>query len=472
MRELWMLSCLLLLLATTARAQLDVDALNTAYKAFDAGRRDGKGYSESPDSGSLGWGEGGIIASYAKMWEVTGDKYWLGKIRDHFRAIMATATDPDGDGFLSWQTSTYSGAVAYAERLHNISDARIEPATQKNTNGKEAAKCSGHTYVIEFRDVATAFNIVDLDTGEGIAYLVPFEAGKPFAQIEPFALSIAGEPKQGDRFLVRTYAPEGLEYTVHQGMFIYPVALFIEAVKKDPALQAEFGPDAETFLQFINKHVFEKNEQDWLDMGETDGAYRFQPRITDRFPNRIMPHNQYGALARAWLVLKDVQGAHPLMGQRAEQMVRYFHSFLIHDEEKDAYNWSYWDWIEYGEPGRAFWEDTSHGTIDISLAVEAARRGVIFTDTDMQRLANTWLKVMWNQDTTAPMMASGVDGREPYKFSPLIGDWTELSQWDRQVYDLALQVYMGHDEQNRTSWAPVMLLCAKRAGVQFVPANP
>ncbi len=245
-------------------------------------------------------------------------------------------------------------------------------------------------------------------------------------------------------------------------MFIYPVALFIEAVKSTPELQAQFGADADEFLAFINRHVFEKNERDWLDLGELGGAYRFEPKITDRFPNRVMPHNQYGALARAWLVLADVEGAHPLIAQRAEQMVRLFRNYLVLDEEHDAWAWRYWDWIAFGEPGSSSWEDTSHGHIDVSLAIEAARRGVVFTDEDMARMANTWLAVMWNGDTQAPLMAARVADSEDFKHSPVMRDWSALSQWDRRAYELALTAYQAAGTPAAS--APVMLLSAKRAG--------
>ncbi len=467
MRELCIIVVIFVVMTGTARAQLDVAKLAEAHKAFDMARNEGKGNSDSANSGSLGWGEGGIINAYAQLWEATEDTYWLEKISDHFHRIMANASDPDGDGYLSWQTPGYSCAVAWAERLHNVSAAEIAPAYQKNMSGKAAAKCTGHVYMIEFQEGADKFRIRDCDTCEVVADGVDYQGKATITQIEPFKLTISGEAHQGDRFLVRTAGPEGIEYTVHQGMFVYPVAKFIEAVKTRPELQEQFGADADEFLTFINKHLFEKNERDWLDMGELGGGYRFEPKVTDRFPNRIMPHNQYGALARAWLVLKDVAGAHPLMAQRAEQMARYFHSYLELDEENDAYRWHYWDWTEYGEPGNSGWEDTSHGHIDVSLAVEAARRDVVFTDEDMVRIANTWLKVMWNQDEENPKMAAGVDGREPYKFSSLLVSWSELSQWDKQVYDLALKAFLAKDEEQQARWAGAMLLCAKRAGVEL-----
>ncbi len=200
-------------------------------------------------------------------------------------------------------------------------------------------------------------------------------------------------------------------------------------------------------------------------MDELGGGYRFQPTITDRYPNRIMPHNQFAALARAWLVLKDLDNAHPLMARRAEQMVRYLHSHLELDKENNAYRWHYWDWIEYGQPGNSGYEDTSHAALSMSLAVEAARRGIIFTHEDMVRIANTWLKVMWNRNEEKPMMAAAVDGQEPHKFSALMARWSELSEWDRKVHDLALKAFLSQTPEQQARSAPMMLLSAKRVRI-------
>ena len=465
-RGLYTLAVMVITNAGGALAQIDVAKLAEAYKTYDLARNEGKGYSESADSGTLGWNEGAVIQSYADMWEATEDAYWLAKIGEHFQRIMAGASDPDGDGFLSWNTKTYSSAVAHAERLHNVSTAGIEPAEQKNMDGQAAAKCTGHAYVLEFHAGPERFRILDWNTRKVVAADVAYKDGAAITQILPFRFKISGRPHQGDRFMVRTIAPEPIEYAVHQGMFVYPAALFIEAVKTRPGLRERFGAQAEKFLAFINKHVFEKNEQDWLDMGELGGGYRFQPKLTDRYPNRIMPHNQFGALARAWLVLKDLEGAHPLMARRAEQMVRYFRSHLELDKENNAYRWHYWDWIEYGQPGHSGYEDTSHASLSTSLAVVAARRGVIFTGEDMTRIANTWLKRMWNRDEEKPLMAAAVDGRKPHEFSPLMARWSELSQWDRKVYDLALKTFLSQSPEQQARSAPEMLLCAKRAGIK------
>ncbi len=454
----------MIFMAMPIAAQLDVAAINEAYKAYDMTRNEGLGQSLSPDSGTLGWGEGSIIQSYAQMWETTGDTYWLSKIAEHFRNIMSTATDPDGDGFLSWQTATYSCNIAHVVPMHNVSAAKIEPEDIRQNATRDVPNASGHSYLIEFQTDAAHYQVRDVDTQEIIAADVAYTDGMTVDQIVPFTFKITGATHQGDRFMVRTMPPEPTEFTVHQGMFAYPVALFIEAVRLNPALHEQFGADADEFMAFINHNLFEKNEQDWLEMGDLGGAYRFQPLETDRFGNRIMPHNQFGALARAWVILGNLEGAHPLMADRAEKMVRYLHSFMELDEDTNAYRWHYWDWIEDGEPGASGWEDTSHAGLTMSLAIVAARRGLIFTTEDMERIANTWIKVMWNGDEADPKMAAAVDGKEPYKFSPLSNNWSELSEWDAQVYDLALAAYNTMSPNSQTVSGPAMLLSAQRCG--------
>jgi hypothetical protein len=98
----------------------------------------------------------------------------------------------------------------------------------------------------------------------------------------------------------------------------------------------------------------------------------------------------------------------------------------------------------------------------VSLAVEAARRGVVFTDEDMRRMANTWLVVMWNGDTEKPLMAARVADSTDYKHSPATRDWCALSQWDRRAYELALTAWQAAG--GPAASAPVVLLSGRRAG--------
>ena len=109
-------------------------------------------------------------------------------------------------------------------------------------------------------------------------------------------------------------------------------------------------------------------------------------------------------------------------------------------------------------------ESTNYANIDVAFAVEAARRGVVFTDEDMARLVNTMLRVMWNQDEENPLLATAVDGREPYRFSPLMAGLVQLAEWDPKIHELALTAFLARDDAGQTAAAPTILLSAARAG--------
>ncbi len=458
---------------TPGFAQLDTATLSEAYRTCDLARNQGLGYADATDSAVLAWQEGGILKSYIDMWEVTGDSYWLDRLVEHFEMIAANATDPEGDGYLGWQTAEYSAGIAYAHRLHNVSAAEIGPAEQRIKVDERLRECTGHTYIVEFQTGPERFRIRDWDTQEIIADAVTYgPAGATIDQIVPFTFTLTGQTHQGDRFMIRTIAPQHVEHIAHEGMIAYPVARFIEAVKTTSELQARYGAKADAFLAFITRNLFEKNERHWVSIEPLGGAYRAGPWPTERAPNVMLPHNQYLSLGRAWLVLGSLRGVNPAIGERARQMAGLFHSLLMVDDATDACTWHYMDWLEYGDGLQTAAEDTMHGHIDVGFAVEAARRGIVFTSQDMQRLANTWLRLMWNQDADRPRIAGRVDGSAPGKHPALLTSWTELAEWNPQVHTLAAAAWSELDPAEQARWAPTMLLCEARGAHPANVTNP
>ena len=88
---------------------------------------------------------------------------------------------------------------------------------------------------------------------------------------------------------MQTWGPAPLEYAVHEGMILYPVAQFIELALKDPRLQGRYEEKARSYLQLIEERVLQKQERYWLDVAPGMGAYRFTVSPSERFPNRVMP---------------------------------------------------------------------------------------------------------------------------------------------------------------------------------------
>lgn len=454
-----LVAAVMLVAASLAYAQLDQAKLAEAYKQWDLIKNGGQGLSASPDSGTLGWGEAGYLRAYSDLWLVTSDPYWLGKIEDHFTRIMGTATDPDGDGFLGWQTATYSAPVYWCQPLCNRGTAIIEPSFYRELSLKAGTPFPGHNYVISFVD-EQSYTVQDQNTRQPVGEKQAYKDGAVITEIPGCKVKVSGAVMAGDKFMVRTLPAEPTEFVVHEGMIAYPVAVFIEAVAKDPKLRATFGASADAFLAFMNRHLLQKHEQHWLDLGNGMGGYRFVDLITDRYPNRLMPHNQYLALARAFLVLKDVPGADPLMGQRTEQMARLFRANLIAKDQ--AWTWHYWDWFEAGQPGSSGFEDTSHGTIDVGFAIDAALRGVVFTDDDMKRFGRTVLDLMWNGSETNPKLGPNC-ATKGEEFGMDTSDWVNLCHWEPRIYELALKNFK--PTPTNPTRNPAMLraesLCAK-----------
>ncbi len=454
-----MTSCSTLVLAASP-ALPEVEAVVREFVALDEAHNDGKGESESSNSATLGWGESGWLRSYWHMYELTGDTRWWDKIIAHVDRMLLNLSDHDGDGFMSWQTSRYSTALIRAERLHNRGTAKIAVREPKIMNGKKAAKVTGHRYVIEFHD-ANTFTVRDATTSRVLVPKAAYADGKPITVAENVSVVITDNPRQGDCFCVWTTAPKAIEYVVHQGMVLTPVARFIEQALKRP-VNDPYHVKAKAFCKVIRKHFLLGNEKTWIDTKDGAGAHRFGTEPTQRYPNRILPHNQYLALARAWLILADATGDE-LYRKRAVAMAKHFKQALR--LRGDTYEWYYWDWIENGEPGHSFIEDSSHGHIDVGFVVDAIRRGVVFADEDGKRLARTMLEKMWNGSTEEPAFGRHIHRADNPGLYVI--DWAELCQWDPRVADLLATAIMARKPgKTRTQYMAALLVAKKHAAAR------
>ena len=432
----WLAAVAGLVLLTTEEGEsqvtgFDREALIAEFVAFDDSRNEGRAYSDQKTSSALAWGESYYLNAYIKMYRVTGDARWLDKVIDHFDRMAANMGDHDGDGIPGWQADRYSVARMRAEELHNRGTARILPGAAVETNIQQAHEAVDAEYMVE-RTGDDRFTVRRMSGGAWeVVHDGPHVVGEPIPGIAGFEVMLEGQPEVGDRFRVQTWGPAPLEYAVHEGMILYPVAQFIELALKDPRLQGRYEEKARAYLQLIEERVLKKQERHWLEVAPGMGAYRFTESPAERFPNRVMPHNQYLAPARVWLVLKDVS-ENPLYLERATRMANHFRHFL--EKTGNAYTWNYWDWTEAGEPDHSRPEDSSHGQIDVSFAVEAFRRGVVFTREDMLRFARTLTEQMWNGSLEEPRIGGRVDG--PDGDSKIIRGWIELCRWDPRIWDI------------------------------------
>jgi hypothetical protein len=370
-----------------------------------------------------------------KLYETTGNARWLSKIVTHFNRMVANMQDHFGDGWGTWVTRTYSAGLGRTGGFHNRGTARISPAEERIRTNRGGEAIEDREWIVEVQP-RRQYRVFEYGTRKAVAK-GSYRSGAPINFFSPLNVVIEGKPEPGDRFWVQTFGGEPQEHMVHQGLFLHPVSRFIEHALKDRKLKARYGKAARRYLDLIGK-IVDKHERDWVDMTRTAGAYRFPPLKTDRCPNRTLPHNQYLAIGRAYLHIQSVSRKR-LFLDRAERMARNFKRNLR--KTGQAYTWHYWDWIENGEPGHSAVEAASPAHIDIGFAVDACRKGVVFTNSDLKRFAHTLLEQMWNGSLEDPKIGGRVDAQEP-EFVPRQGDsrlgedWIDLCQWRPEVWDV------------------------------------
>jgi hypothetical protein len=202
---------------------------------------------------------------------------------------------------------------------------------------------------------------------------------------------------------------------------------FAEVVLADPKLGNRYGARAHQYVDLARKHLFEKWDArgTWSEDGPY-GAYRSWNR-----------YGEGGDLTKAWTVRDDIRNsnlAHPFNKQddvaavalklyritgeerfrdRATRIFSYQKSRfqLVSDQDGDHYVWNYWEpygasdvdlpahkcrhWVGV-HPERAYQQG------EVANMVEAYHTGVVFDETDIRRILNTNLKVMWNGNLEEP----------------------------------------------------------------------
>ncbi len=441
--------------ATETEARTLKDALATelpgalaAYRLWDATNRNGIGNSDAQTSGGLGWGESSFLRNYMLCYTVTHDTYWLDKVIDHFDRMIGNLSPPDKDGYRAWSDLDYSVGIVRAEPVGDVGGLTIEPAVQRlNVRQGGGELVTGHEYRLELT-AEGRIRVLDVTDNKELAALA-YADPTVISGIPGAKLTVKGPARAGAVFRVVTTAPERIEYQVHDGMVTYPVAQFIEVAYTDSRLPAKYRKKAEQYAALVDKQCFEKWERTWVDLPDGAGLYKFTPNPTQRFPNASLPHNQYLALARTWIVLKDVPGlAHrDRYLDRATKMARYFHANL--KPNGNGYVWNYWDPLPSENIPRHI-EDQSHGTIDIGFAIEAVQRHVVFTEEDLRRFAATYTEVMWNGSLTDPRFGDVVSTNQGNNRT--WSEWIELGGVSDKVCEVALAIY--HADGHPPGMAP------------------
>ena len=239
---------------------------------------------------------------------------------------------------------------------------------------------------------------------------------------------------------------------------------FAELVLADPALKARYGAKADTYVAIAAKHVIDKWDArgtwredgrfgayiSWNQYGEPGNFTQWSPRPEIRKSSLSLPFNKQNHMGVVCLRLYRITGETKYR-DRAEKIFSFMRSrFQFFD---DHYVWNYWEpfgpWdVAESKRDTVHWMGVhpyrNYQAGEIHQIVQAYHTGVVFSRTDIERIINTNLKVMWNQDKAKAEFRNSNVTIPGYK-KPAASErypgsagtlWTALADFDQAVRDL------------------------------------
>ena len=421
------LACTLLVAcALPARGQGDLRTRTAALLADEGS------YYRSPDSGNLAWGESALLEAYVYRYLDDGDTAWLDRLVRHADCIFANLS-PNERKRLGWRTPTYSVALARLKPVGRVAS-DLRPDEERIFDMKRTALVTGHTYRLACQD-AGVLQVTDQASGEQLP-TVTCSTEQDFPVAPGIELRCDRLPAPGEAWTLATTAPKPIEYVVHDGMVLQPIAHFVELARTRPAL-ARYREAADHYLALMEQELIPKWDYCWRDFSPRTGAYLAQDDPAQRFPAVTLPHNQYLALGRVIVRLYRITGSRHYL-DRATRMAHFFRDHL--QLVDGHYLWYYWDAAgAWDAPGQRMHqvEDTSHGNIDVGFAIDCYEAGIVFGREDMRRLCRTLL-AMQVPAASVPTIGGRVGSAEGDSLALL--NWVRLARYQVQVFRLVQEI--------------------------------
>ena len=230
-------------------------------------------------------------------------------------------------------------------------------------------------------------------------------------------------------------------------------------VQENKELQGKYKDKATLYVEIGKKDLIEKydHRDTWKEDGPV-GAYI-------AFDKYMEPGN-----TREWKYGSEVTRSgltHPFnkqndMGLVCMQLYRLTHQKFYRDRAEkiflrmkrqmqlsgDHYEWNYWEpfgtWdIDFAKNTPKHWvginPNSGYQSREVEQMVEAYHNGIVFDETDIKRLINTQLTVMWNKDKVNPAFTNSNVAHEPEQRQEAKATgtlWTSLLDFDQTIRTL------------------------------------
>ena len=222
-------------------------------------------------------------------------------------------------------------------------------------------------------------------------------------------------------------------WLVHAAFPSHPVTYAISKINSDPQLRSQYGARADALTADIIETMDSFDAEFSLISGGR-GVY-YEPYLDFYAPitNGQTPYNMQDAAGSTYVALWKATGEQRFY-DRAVALAK-----TLEDEFTpigDRYQWRY---APYNATNSA--SDISHAGLDVSFVVDAYEAGIVFDDTDIQRLANTMRHIQ-----VGPGFTNAVDGVGAGSVSKtsVAWLWLRLTRYDSALREEMYPVFQNY----------------------------
>lgn len=438
-----------------------------------------------PDGSSLAWGEAATLETLVDMYETSDDISYLKEVARRGDRLLAHRDDRRGakDGSGKSRPAWSMGlkyVVAKGEIMDEsgklIFEIRSTPSSNNNLTSVEILPGSKDAY-FDLKASNTFFKrtelfkdlSIDPNNDRFIEKIVndplsPYGSRSgEFLNEKSNLIRIKVIGKSTPKAQIITLNPIPLAYTGYLGIIYNPLLRFAEYARTKSELK-ELIPAANRFILAAEESYKDANARLWRNGPNNGEGYYLTCERGESFPadNVGQPINFLGMHTSSQLALYRLTGKKDYL-ERSEKMARLLKNRLQYHQENDAYIWTYWyepmtttGWkpedklssnvmIYKGAPNV---EDSSHGVLDIAMAVSAYKAGIVFTKEDLLKFSNTLLKHVILPDRSGIRRAVDGKGGDHAAYFPILHGWLMLADVNPEVYHTIRKTYLNRREEN------------------------
>ena len=248
-------------------------------------------------------------------------------------------------------------------------------------------------------------------------------------------------------------------WMVHSAFPSHPVTYAISKINSDPQLQSTYGARADALATDIIE-TMDSFDPDFSLISGGRGVY-YEPYLdlTSAISDGQTPYNMQDAAGSTYVGLWKATGEQRFYDRAVALANTLKNEFT---PVGDRYQWRY---APYNPSNSA--SDISHAGLDVNFVVDAYEAGIVFDDTDIQRLANTMRHMQVGPGFTANVDGVGAGSVSKTSVAWL---WLRLTRYDSALREEMYPIFQNY--WNTTNPEPLPIFPTLGSALLYETGQP